>query len=339
MSAPQQISTIERQIDVTRLSYDQTDVFTNSSSFWRPGAHGIFGGFAIAQSLRAAQQTIREGFSAHSLRGSFIFAGKPEKNIIYHVERIRDGKGFCTRLVRALQGERPIFICIIGFTKRGNSDRDENDLEHSPQMPSNIPEPGGTNDGADIMDLPYINSSTGIVCKSTQNRPEDKKIHQWIKACGPLSASATPHIQQAALAFMSDSYFLVGVPHSHGIWNFVNPPISEFYPSTQRRPQRTDDHTPIQRPHLEGSIVGPDSSTRRVSMMVSLDHTIYFHNLEKLRVDEWLLSEVQSSWAGNGRGLVHQKIWTKEGALVATCIQEVSATRFPLHQRAVFANS
>lgn len=59
-------------------------------------------------------------------------------------------------------------------------------------------------------------------------------------------------------------------------------------------------------------------------MMVSLDHTIYFHDVKGLRVDEWLLSEVQTSWAANGRGLIHQKMWTKDGMLVATCIQEVS---------------
>lgn len=330
MSAPQQCSTIERQIDVTRISENQKDVFTNSSSFWRPGAHGIYGGFAIAQSLRAAQQTIGEEFSAHSLRGSFIFAGKSDKKVIYHVERIRDGKGFCTRLVRALQGERPIFICIIGFTKEGNSGRDEIYLEHSPPMPSSIPEPGGMNGGTDMLDLPYVNGSVGVAYNSAQRGPEDKKIHQWIKACGPLSTSAT-QIQQAALAFMSDSYFLVGIPHSREIWNFVSPPISEFYPSTKRSPEPTGDHTPIQRPHLRSATVETGIDHPRVSMMVSLDHTIYFHNLEKLRVDEWLLSEVQSSWAGNGRGLVHQKMWTKDGALVATCIQEVSYSRCQLH--------
>ena len=56
--------------------------------------------------------------------------------------------------------------------------------------------------------------------------------------------------------------------------------------------------------------------------MVSLDHTIYFHNTKALRADDWLLMEMETPWAGESRGLVVQRIWTKEGILVATCIQE-----------------
>lgn len=331
MSAPKQLSTIEQQIDVAHAPNGEVDVFTNSSSLWRPGARGIFGGFAIAQSLRAAQQTVRDGFVAHSLRGSFVFAGNSDESIFYHVERVRDGKGFCTRSVRAMKGRRPIFICIISFTKGGSSDKDTDHLQHSPPMPSNIPEPENTYMGTGELETPYINSSVGIVDNNRQCRLEDRRIHQWIKACGPLSPSAAPQVHQAALAFMSDSYFLAGVPHSHEIWNFVNTPISEFYPSSKGLSGSTETHTAIQRPHLECPAVGPGNGTPRVSMMVSLDHTMYFHNIEDLRADEWLLSEIQSSWAGEGRGLVHQRMWTKEGTLVATCIQEVNTTDYPIY--------
>jgi len=61
---------------------------------------------------------------------------------------------------------------------------------------------------------------------------------------------------------------------------------------------------------------------RQISMMVSLDHTIYFHNPRAFRADEWMVAEMQSDWAGEGRGLVSQKIWSHDGVLIATCIQE-----------------
>jgi acyl-CoA thioesterase 8 len=58
-------------------------------------------------------------------------------------------------------------------------------------------------------------------------------------------------------------------------------------------------------------------------MMVSLDHTIYFHaSRESFRADEWFLTEIESPWSGDGRGVVCQKIWTQGGRLVATCFQE-----------------
>lgn len=57
--------------------------------------------------------------------------------------------------------------------------------------------------------------------------------------------------------------------------------------------------------------------------MVSLDHSIYFHNPLAFRADEWMLTEMESPWAGEGRGLAIQKIWSKDGVLIATCTQEV----------------
>ena len=57
-------------------------------------------------------------------------------------------------------------------------------------------------------------------------------------------------------------------------------------------------------------------------MMVSLDHTIYFHRPREVKADDWLFAEMSSPWAGDGRGLVFQRIWNKNGVHVATCIQE-----------------
>lgn len=67
-----------------------------------------------------------------------------------------------------------------------------------------------------------------------------------------------------------------------------------------------------------------NSEKRAVGMMVSLDHTIYFHRPMEVRADQWLCSEMDSPWSGDGRGLVMQRIWNMEGRLVATCVQEVS---------------
>jgi Thioesterase-like superfamily len=61
---------------------------------------------------------------------------------------------------------------------------------------------------------------------------------------------------------------------------------------------------------------------KTIGMMVSLDHTIFFHRPQAIRADEWLFAEMESPWAGDGRGLVFQKIWNRRGELVATCVQE-----------------
>lgn len=318
-------SIIEKQVSTARIPDAKPDVFTNISPFWRPGAHGIFGGFAVAQSLSASQQTVPGEFVANSLHGSFIYAGNSKDPVFYHVERLRDGKGFCTRSVRALQGTRPIFICTVSFTKKPNAEKGKENIQHASSMPPGIPVPEDRSTYGDEIKPPFVNRSVGVLDKGGRHRPADKRFHQWIKSNDTLSPSASLQVHQAALAFMSDSYFLAGVPHSHEIWQFVETPISEFHPSPNGLSSSTEKHAEIRRPHLESPEYRAGGESR-VSMMVSLDHTIYFHDMENFRADEWLLSEIRSSWAGNGRGLVQQQMWTKNGELVATCIQEVSTT-------------
>jgi acyl-CoA thioesterase len=88
------------------------------------------------------------------------------------------------------------------------------------------------------------------------------------------------------------------------------------------------------RRRIEGALVKAtnvksEKDHNEVGMMVSLDHSIYFHNPMAFRADEWMLSETESTWAGEGRGLALQKIWSKDGLLIATCTQEVCALIMP----------
>lgn len=319
---------IAKHLEVTPYLGSGRDVFQNRHSLWSPGTRGIFGGIAISQGLRAAQLTVPGTFSAHSMHCSFIHAGNAEDHIMYHVESVRNGRSFCTRFVRAVQGGQPIFLAIVSFTLSVGRATTAY-LNHATTMPANVPEasdnvPGRSQAYVITPDTPFVNKSVGVLKTSTaSSSPQDKRIHQWIRARGTLANQAGDPLHLAALAFMSDSYFLAAVPHSHGIWHFVRAPVSEFYSTSKDMFTSSKTHAAIQRPHLDNSIDHDADESPHVAMMVSLDHTIYFHNTEELRADQWLLAEVQSSWACDGRGLVHQKIWTRNGTLVATCIQEV----------------
>lgn len=320
-------SPIQKHIEVIPFSNSQPDVFRNQNKLWRPGSRGIFGGIAIAQSLRSAQLTVPAEFDAHSMHCSFVFAGNAEEMITYHVERVRDGRSFCTRFVRAIQGNRPIFLATISFTMPQTVGVSHS-LAHSTAPPAiMLHQDEEVPDSSEFREIsaetPYLNKSAGVLRGASHN-PQDKRVHQWIRARGEVSVQQGDPIHVAALAFMSDSYFLAAVPHSHEIWDFVQAPVTEFYPTKRDLFTSPETHTAIHRPHFEVEHRSGAISTPRVAMMVSLDHTIYFHDVKGLRVDEWLLSEVQTSWAANGRGLIHQKMWTKDGMLVATCIQEVS---------------
>jgi len=55
-------------------------------------------------------------------------------------------------------------------------------------------------------------------------------------------------------------------------------------------------------------------------MIASLDHSIWFHR--PFRPDEWWLYDQESPYAGGGRGLVHSRVHTPDGTLVASVSQE-----------------
>lgn len=149
--------------------------------------------------------------------------------------------------------------------------------------------------------------------------PHDKKTRQWIKARGRISPHGGHHAHLSALAYMSDSYFIGTVARVHNLRRFAKPerePGGEGAGGGRHAEEMAKlEERENRRPAGEGR--------PQVGMMVSLDHAIYFHRPKDFRADEWLYSEMQSPWAGDGRGLVFQKIWSREGKLVATCAQEV----------------
>src|SRR5579859_4209505 len=78
------------------------------------GWQRVFGGQVIGQALMAATRTV-EGTLPHSLHAYFLLAGDPKVPIIYEVDRIRDGKSFTTRNVKAVQHGRAIFSMSVSF--------------------------------------------------------------------------------------------------------------------------------------------------------------------------------------------------------------------------------
>jgi acyl-CoA thioesterase-2 len=52
----------------------------------------------------------------------------------------------------------------------------------------------------------------------------------------------------------------------------------------------------------------------------SLDHAMWFHR--PFRADRWWLYDQASPWTGGGRGLAHGSIYTRDGALAVSVVQE-----------------
>jgi len=53
-------------------------------------------------------------------------------------------------------------------------------------------------------------------------------------------------------------------------------------------------------------------------MIISLSHSVYFHHPTSVRADDWVLTQMESPWAGNRRGIVLSRWWNSDRNLIAT---------------------
>lgn len=288
---------MEDALDLTQIS---KDVFVNANPPWHPGhgARGAFGGVLIAQSLLAASLTVPEPAFALSIRCTFILSGDCEVPFTYAVSRLSDMNELHVRQVRAQQEGRTIFVAAARFQTPLKSTMDK-PLAKQVSIPDtdvdSLPATTGGNDAG----CPYICTRVQGPDRSIPDLPHQRQTSQWIKTRYPM-LNADPKLHAAAMAYMSDNYFICTVPRIHDLQD-------EYDPDAQwDRPLR-------------------DRTGPKVQMMLSLDHCIYFHvPPAHYRADDWSFVQMESPWSGYERALVLQRIYTRDGLQIATCTQEVS---------------
>ena len=340
-------SPIEDVLELTPLDDIEPNLFTNTRPLWHPpGARGIYGGAAIAQCLAAAQRTVPHNFTVHSMHCYFVLNGNADIPIIYHVEHVREGRSFCTRTVQARQRGQPIFTTTLSFMREGAGGKKL--AEHEAKMPEGlVPKEIENEDIYRGKHSPFLSQRIDIL-NNEDPSPEKKKARQWIKARGKISDEGGHQAHLSALAYMSDSYFIGTVARVHKLWRYstsakankesgggrlgITPDVilklQAMDEETLKRMEGMDEDVIAQLRELEvkdGRIVENVHRRPEIGMMVSLDHSIYFHSPRDFRADEWLYTECESPWAGDGRGLVMQRMYTRDGKLVASCVQEVGS--------------
>jgi acyl-CoA thioesterase 8 len=89
-----------------------------STTLWKPrGARGVFGGHVIALALVAAGKTIAPGMGLHSQHCYFVLPADPSMFIEFKVDRTRDGKSYSTRVVKALQKGKTVFVLAASYAR------------------------------------------------------------------------------------------------------------------------------------------------------------------------------------------------------------------------------
>ncbi|MCB9567811.1 MAG: acyl-CoA thioesterase II [Myxococcales bacterium] len=250
------------------------------------GWGNVFGGQVLGQALSAAQQTVPDGRSVHSLHGYFLRTGDARKPIIYDVDCIRDGKSFTTRRVVAIQNGEAIFSMGASFQI------DEGGFDHQAAMPE-VPGPESLVSETELARqlgdrIPPPLRARALADKPIEIRqvePVDllrpdvraPQRHVWYRAIGPLPDD--PKVHRLLLAYASDFHFMTTAMFPHGV-----------------------------------SWLTPGMQT------ASLDHAMWFHR--DFRLDYWLLYAVESPSASHARGLARGHFFNRAGELVASTMQE-----------------
>ena len=147
-----------------------------------------------------------------------------------------------------------------------------------------------------------------------------KKVRQWMRSRGQISISGGPRSHLCALTYMSDSFLLGTVPRVQDIPRYTSPTALKRLDGFR---SRSDPDSVLMAKYLGGLArketmelqenKTQESQNKAVSMLATLSHVIYFHNPDHIKADDWMLSEAQSPWAGEGRGLVIQHLCREAG--------------------------
>ena len=245
----------------------------------------IFGGQAIAQALMAAAQAEGQGRLAHSLHASFLRAGDVGKAVDYHVTEHFLGRSFANRQVIATQDGQPILVVQVSFH------------------------------GAEDGHAHQVDMRTHLTPQQSADR-----LRQWRNRTderGRLFADRLDGRPIEIVPIDPDALFGAEPQSPRSAWwmRLRHPAGAE--PAVQRALLAYASDMMLLRTAMLPHGIRPFS---RGVQTASLDHAIWFHDTPDM--DDWLLFETDSPWAGHARGLSRGHFFTAQGRLVASVAQE-----------------
>jgi len=249
------------------------------------GSPNVFGGQVLSQSLHAAILTVPADRIVHSLHAYFILPGDLNHPIIYMVDQVRDGGSFTTRRVKAVQHGKDIFILAASFQKA------QEGLDHQIQMP-------------EITPPEELISDEDLVSKFGDKIP----------------AGLRRFLRPRPIEFRPVNPMSFILPEKQEpiryVWFRAKGNLSMDLPIQQRLLAYASDY------NLLTTAIQPHQQEVQIQhlQLASLDHAMWFHR--SFDINNWLLYVVDSPSASNGRGFTRGNIFTKEGVLVASVVQE-----------------
>ena len=275
---------LDRLIDLLDLEQIEVNIFRGRSPEER--VQRVFGGQVAGQALVAAGRTVPADRPVHSLHAYFIRPGDPAVPIVYLVDRVRDGRSFTTRRVSAVQHGEAIFTLSASFH------HPEPGPEHADPMPD-VPPPEA------------VRAELGPAGPAARDRRLRQLFARARSTCG-RSARCRPRRPRDPSLRTTQNLIWLRVDG-----DLPDDPLLHVCLMTY-----ASDMTLLDSVLLGHGLSWLDGRTSGAS----LDHAMWFHR--PFRADRWLLYAQESPVASGARGLAHGEVFTAEGELVVSVMQE-----------------
>ena len=250
----------------------------------------------MAEAAAAAYRTVPDGFKLDSLHTQFMLGPKAEKPLVYKVQRVSHGRRFAVRIITIEQDDKPVVVVTASFMS--GQEWTGRAMKHATAMQIKERIDEITLDDFEPMRTergPFMKFQRLALHHAAPQDPSTTIAPVVAKIDPPMQAPSGSAAHLLAIVHMSN-YHVMDCPMSiHGV-DFGLYKIGDY-----------------ERKQVPAGM----------KIMTSLNHTIHFHVHEGFRADDMLYVEATSPWAKDGRGMIHTKIYTKDGLLIATCVQEV----------------
>lgn len=279
---PTPLQTLLDALDLTPLDDDRYEA--RAVEHLRPR---MFGGELLAQVLCAAARTVKDR-ACHMLHVDFLAPGDPAAPIEYRVRRVRDGRRFAQRQVSGSQRGREMVLASVSFTSDAT---DVVGYQHE-RMPD-VPGPDGL----------------------------ASELEQRIAVADRMPAGQRPWLLTPRA---------VEVRQVHPVPLFDPPPVPPVaHTWVKAVGAMPDDHAL----HCAVLAYASDATLLDIAcyphglswidpraQQASLSHAMWFHRA--FRIDEWLLYAQHVPGVAGGRALARGRVFSRDGALVASVVQE-----------------
>jgi acyl-CoA thioesterase II len=273
------------------LDLRQTDDDTYVGSHPSKNPVRTFGGQMLAQAFVAASRSLKYPTPPSAMSAHFIAGGDPEKDLEFHIARLRDERRFANRRVDVMQDGQLLTSAMVSYLSGGRS------LEHAIDPPD-LPDPLSVPSVDDLLrgyedvvphfvnalrpiDWRYTNDPAWVMRSKGEKLPHNRV---WMKALGTMPDD--PVLHAAALVYSSDTTVLDSIITTHGLsWGYDR------------------------------------------IFAVTTNHSVWFHR--PVQFDEWVLYSTSSPVAADSRGLGTGHYFNRSGQLIATVVQEGIVMHFP----------